>query len=303
MKFSRFAGVSIIPVLARIVLGATFIPVGLHKVVHTKVFEGEAARVLTELQVGEPAASAAANMVDMVDMVDVRTVALMQEQPAAAEDAPVEAKPASESPVAPPPDARPMVPAADAEPAAPAAAPPVSAKAVHGVTVLLVNGGWPMDWKPHWMAWLAGLTELLGGVLILLGLFGRIWGLGLAIAMGFAFYLTSMHGVVSPGLFKMAAGEDGYAAFNRLTAQSSLFVLAFGVLLTGPGPLSLDRLLFRRRGAKNPPPLEAGPSSPVPSVAPAPAPAPEPAPKPRPTPVPSGEPDGDERPSSGVRPL
>ncbi len=120
------------------------------------------------------------------------------------------------------------------------------AQAMHGVTTLLVQGGWKKEWKPHLMAWVASLTELVGGALILVGLFSRVWGLGLAIAMGFAFYLTSLPALLDPGLFELALGIDHYEAFNRMFCQLGLGILALGVFLTGPGPLSLDRALFGR---------------------------------------------------------
>jgi putative oxidoreductase len=128
---------------------------------------------------------------------------------------------------------------------------PVRARALHGVTVALINGGWKKEWKPEVMAWIAGLTELLGGAMMLLGLFSRMWGLGLAIAMCFAFYLTSWPGPFNVvGLFQLAEGGDGYVSFNRMFCQLGLLVMGLGIFLTGAGPLSLDRAFFRRRQSR-----------------------------------------------------
>jgi hypothetical protein len=74
-------------------------------------------------------------------------------------------------------------------------------------------------------------------------LFSRIWGFGLAIAMGVAFYLVSMQ---ANGIFRLdpRVFAENIPNFNAAYCQAGLFVLAFGVFLTGAGPLSLDRILF-----------------------------------------------------------
>jgi uncharacterized membrane protein YphA (DoxX/SURF4 family) len=115
-----------------------------------------------------------------------------------------------------------------------------TARSLHTVTLLLHHNNFPY---PKRMAQLAALTELIGGSMLLLGLFSRIWGLGLSIVMGCAFYLVSMkiNGIFTMHPFTFA---DNITNFNTAVVQMSLFVLAFGVLLTGPGPLSIDRMLF-----------------------------------------------------------
>ena len=113
-----------------------------------------------------------------------------------------------------------------------------TARPLHGITLMLDKAGWP---APVWMARLAAFTELVGGGLLFVGLFSRFWGLGLAIAMGVAFYLTSWNVLLDSHLFGLKVPE-----FNRMFTQTGLFVLAFGVFLTGAGPISLDRALFRK---------------------------------------------------------
>lgn len=97
---------------------------------------------------------------------------------------------------------------------------------------------------PIYQAYLAVAAELIGGALILLGLFSRLWGLALAGVMGAAFWLTSWPllatGDPITALFNLPLGD-----FNRLFCQAGLFVLAFGVFLTGPGAVSIDRAIFR----------------------------------------------------------
>jgi uncharacterized membrane protein YphA (DoxX/SURF4 family) len=103
---------------------------------------------------------------------------------------------------------------------------------------------------------LLAFTELVGGSLLLIGLFSRVWGVGLAIAMGMAFYLTTMQTYFDIGPLRVgggmgplngAIGFDNFKLFNTVFVQLGLFVLAFGVFLTGPGPLSFDRILFGGR--------------------------------------------------------
>jgi uncharacterized membrane protein YphA (DoxX/SURF4 family) len=119
---------------------------------------------------------------------------------------------------------------------------PVKARRLYRVTLMLRDAGWPERLKPDWMAWAAAGAELAGGALILIGFFGRIWGLGLAVTMGFAFWLTSVAAVGEYGLFELPVEH-----FNRVFVQLSLFVLAAGVMMTGAGGVSLDRALFRSR--------------------------------------------------------
>jgi putative oxidoreductase len=112
---------------------------------------------------------------------------------------------------------------------------------------------------PAHQAWLAGLTEFLGGILIFVGLLSRLWGLGLAVVMGMAFYMTSLDKLGT--YFNM---ED-VGQFNMLFCQLGLFVMAFGVFLTGPGRLSLDQMLF---GRSSPPPQQVIVTQPPPSPRP-----------------------------------
>jgi uncharacterized membrane protein YphA (DoxX/SURF4 family) len=236
MNISQAAAMNIVPVLARIVLAAAFIPAGWGKVFGKNVpFTGDDAQVLIELGISssDPAAEA-------IQKVSLQSDdAVKQEGAEQAGGTPDRAAPD----VAPPPPADPsnLV----SPPATPATT--VMARPLHHITIMLHNANWP--WEPALMAWVAALTELLGGALIFIGLFSRIWGLGLATAMGFAFYLTSWPIIAGAGLFGMAIPD-----FNQVFTQLGLFVLALGVAMTGPGALSLDRLMFRRSAPVMPPP-------------------------------------------------
>ena len=222
MSFSTFAGTAIVPTLSRIVLCAAFLPAGWNKVMDETTFSGDDAQRLIQLGVidEEPQAHIGLN----------RSIvpASFQDEEAGDDQAPDES---------PEPQEQPAVPAdeADTTPSEPAT---YTAKPLHVITLMLDKAGWP---APVWMARLAAFTELVGGGLLFVGLFSRFWGLGLAIAMGVAFYLTSWNLLLDSHLFDLKVPD-----FNRMFTQTGLFVLAFGVFLTGAGPISLDRALFRK---------------------------------------------------------
>lgn len=226
MSFSNFAGTAIVPTLSRIVLCAAFLPSGWSKVMSETTFSGEDAQRLIQLGVidEEPQAHIGPN----------RSIvpASFQDEPVADDQAPAE----SSEPEQP------------ADTAGEAATTPVepgayTARPLHHVTLVLDKAGWP---APVWMARLAAITELVGGGLLFVGLFSRIWGLGLAIAMGVAFCLTSMPALLGAGNVFTGLFNLPMEAFTGMFAQLALFVLAFGVFLTGAGPISLDRALFRK---------------------------------------------------------
>ena len=223
MSFSNTAGTSIIPTLSRIVLCAAFLPAGYNKVFNTDAeFSGAQAERLIELGVIEVKPQEA-----RLDQGRMIIPAVFQDESVGAA-ATVEDPPAIEE-IA--------LPEADEE----VDTTVYTARAVHKITANI-----PINWpKPIALAWIAALTELVGGALILIGLFSRVWGLGLAIAMGVAFYLTTIPALGEVSLWSMLP-EENYLAFNTMFAQLGLFVLAFGVFLTGAGPLSLDRALFKK---------------------------------------------------------
>ncbi len=227
MSFSNFAGTAIVPTLSRIVLCAAFLPSGWSKVMSETTFSGEDAQRLIQLGVidAEPQAHIGPN----------RSIvpASFQDEEAGDDQAPAEP---SE------PQEQPAVTADEAEttPSEPAT---YTAKPLHGITLMLDKAGWP---APVWMARLAAFTELVGGGLLLVGLFSRFWGLGLAIAMGVAFCLTSVPALLGAGNVFTGLFNLPMDVFTGMFTQLGLLVLAFGVFLTGAGPISLDRALFRK---------------------------------------------------------
>lgn len=97
--------------------------------------------------------------------------------------------------------------------------------------------------QPVLAAWLVALIGLIGGGLILIGLFTRLWALGLASIMGTAFALESIPAIcAAKSVFSL-----NLDTFNTAVASLALGVLAIGLLLTGAGILSLDAAIFSHR--------------------------------------------------------
>lgn len=228
MSFSNASGTCIIPTLSRLVLCAAFLPAGWGKVMQKTEFSGDDAQRLIELGVID--APTQANIGPSRSIV-----------PASWQDDAETGEPASAVTQDPPPPAEEDTLAAESP--ADTTAGTYRASKVHHVTLMLDAKGLP---APRWLALLAAWTELIGGGLILVGLFSRVWGLGLAITMCTAFYVTSLPALLGVGNLFTGLFNLPMDAFNGMFTQLGLFVLAFGVFLTGAGPISLDRALFRK---------------------------------------------------------
>ncbi|MCC6909905.1 MAG: DoxX family membrane protein [Phycisphaerales bacterium] len=128
----------------------------------------------------------------------------------------------------------------------------VDAKTAEHITIMLSRAGHPY---PRIFAWIAVFTETIGAGLLLIGLFSRVWGLGLAVAMSYAFALATLPAIQNA----MGPGSGGLVAFLQAlrsldpSAQSGaffqlmLFLAAWCIFIGGPGASSLDYLLFRSR--------------------------------------------------------
>lgn len=251
MSFSQHMATKFVPLMARLILAAAFIPAGWNKVWTNTTYTGEDATRLKEMGVGGPPSVPTASIrSSSTALAAIRLASLNQDQPA---ETPAAAEEPQEQPSAtPPPPVRPAPepakePVTIVDPVRTGLdSDVVEARALYRIA-LLVEGRWP-DLKPYssYLAWAAGFTELIGGALLLVGLFSRIWALGLAIAMVVAFLLTSLDPFLATGWFGMMKSSDGILLFNRVFCQLGLFALAFGVFLTGPGPMSLDGAIFRR---------------------------------------------------------
>jgi len=130
-------------------------------------------------------------------------------------------------------------------PAAAADAQGVQARSLHELTLFFDARSLP---KPELLAWTVTIFELVGGALVLVGLFTRIWSGGLALwALGLFLVSTPSIGESFAAFWKPT---DPAAAMPRTLAlsQLGLMVLALWITAAGAGRFSLDGLIFKGRG-------------------------------------------------------
>lgn len=189
MGFSRVASLHLVPLIARIVLCAVFVPIGWNKIMTTANFTGEEAVTIRRLMNESPMES---------------------ETPENASETSAETSPAED----------------------------IEARRVYGLASMLDSSGVQY---PVIAAWLTATVELVGGGLLLVGLFSRVWGIGLAIAMSVAFALTSWPVISDVGPFALEM-----PVFNSAAAQIALAALGLGIFLGGPGGIAIDHGIFGR---------------------------------------------------------
>ena len=236
MRFKEFAGLNLVPLMSRVVLGAVFSVVGYTKVFTNTSIDGQDAAILQELGVD----------VTRTDVVDDPAVAFatiawtqdaggdagediapppvtLSEAETAAADAAGELQDAGEDAqddalervrgLVGDPDTEAAADPLDGEDPTPAGADGAEAdteadaglvlpeplvgeyevRRLHTITAMLAKNAGGVEWpKPDWLGWAAGLTELVGGLFVLVGLLTRIAGLSLAGVMGMAFFLVGM---------------------------------------------------------------------------------------------------------------
>ena len=86
---------------------------------------------------------------------------------------------------------------------------------------------------PEWLAYTAVAAEVLGGLGLIVGLFGRVAAFGVAVDMVVA--ILKVH--LPNGFFNADRGFEW---------QMSLVAMALALLLTGMGAYSIDALIARR---------------------------------------------------------
>jgi len=105
--------------------------------------------------------------------------------------------------------------------------------------------------SPEWVGYAISFGELLGGLGILVGCLTRVAGLGIAAIMGGAIYLV--HWPNGFFLNHYLVPDKGHGMEYAI----ALLAMALSLVFTGAGPLCLDCILFRKKGASQSSP-EAG---------------------------------------------
>jgi putative oxidoreductase len=100
---------------------------------------------------------------------------------------------------------------------------------------------------PHLMAWLTILTELLGGLAVLLGAFVPLVSVPMAVVLLTAMF--SVHWRYGFSSIKLLAVTPDGARFGPPGYECDLLYLAclVALVLSGPGPFSLDGMFARKR--------------------------------------------------------
>lgn len=270
MRFREKLALVVPPVLIRVVLGVTFLWAGLGKFSDMAV-QGESAAILANMGVG------------------VLVKAADQPPPIPEFDMPIEPLPEPES--IPETPERPIegggqsslgqgaivlvqdekrVYGADDFPN------PVMVKRLYGLALMIDKAAdpplteasepqmalWPSGighgrW-PLLAAWSATLTEVSAGLFLLFGFLTRISSLAIGVVMGVAIWLTTIGPAIQAGgaRFGFLPAFDAFDidAWTTPMWQFALFFCAIALLLLGPGPVSVDRALFRpARAAKDEP--------------------------------------------------
>ena len=97
--------------------------------------------------------------------------------------------------------------------------------------------------RPEVMAPFVGVVEVLCGILLLVGLLTRLATLPLIINMLVAIAATKIPILLEKGFWAMA---------HEARTDWSMMLGSVFILLVGPGPLSLDSLLHKRKAAAKP---------------------------------------------------
>jgi putative oxidoreductase len=121
-----------------------------------------------------------------------------------------------------------------------------SAMCLHGVSKIQNPFGWMGESAsvPGILQALAALSEFGGGLALVFGFLTPLACLGIMSTMVVA-ALAHLTNEATPTYFVMPKGAPKSA--DSYESAAMFFAVALGLFLTGPGVLSLDRLLFGRR--------------------------------------------------------
>lgn len=121
----------------------------------------------------------------------------------------------------------------------------------------ITQGPWPL-----YQAWAVALTELVGGFLVLTGLFTRLASFCIAGVMLGAIWLTEIGPAMQSGnalFFVLPANRETFGGdWNTLIIQCSMLAMALNLLFAGAGGLSMDRAISGRPVVSKPKPAPQG---------------------------------------------
>lgn len=110
----------------------------------------------------------------------------------------------------------------------------------------LARDEWPVR-----LAWTVAITELVAGVMVLIGLLTRLWSLALVGVMLGAIWLTTIGPPIAAGTavlgFLPPHPAFDAAAWSVPLWQFTLLMVVMALVVTGSGSLALDNALFGRR--------------------------------------------------------
>ncbi len=98
--------------------------------------------------------------------------------------------------------------------------------------------------QPLIVGWVCAIAELVGGIVLLAGLFTR-W-FALLIFIGSAFHIWLM---TWPQVRGSLPWDWQVATMHAFATALTAVLISFSLLLTGPGRFSLDRLIFAKHDA------------------------------------------------------
>lgn len=280
MSFRQKLALNAAPIPLRVILAVTFIWAGLGKVVETMPVQGESAAALANLGVIKTAEARPTIPPESETITDPaapaegegETIRQPENEPDGETDGETEV--GESTPLSGPlldrgfeirtvQSSTPAYTASDFPN-------PIEVKKVYGLVLLMQGSANPTgtndagDPKPSiwptwagdggWvvaLAWAAAVTEIVGGLFVLLGLMTRFSALGLAGTMVVALWLTEIGPAIQVGttVLGFLPGYDRFdiGAWTRPLWQGAMLAMAASLFFTGAGALSIDRLLFEPR--------------------------------------------------------
>jgi len=261
MSLRESLAVNAAPVFLRLALGVTFFWIGMGKVFHWTEISGQDAAILANYGVIQPSQFPA------MEPIAFHFKAASQDELDPEQDTP----PPSGPPAGDPQDIGQMERPSDVGRYSASDFPnQVKVRSLYKITVTLHNAMQPgvhhetkdptfplwidfdstqsYDKWPVHSAWAVGLTELIGGGLILLGLLTRLSALGIAGTMAGAIWLTTIgpHMQTGQAVAGFLPPHDAFdiQAWMGAYWQFALLMCSLALFCTGSGTLSIDRLLF-----------------------------------------------------------